>query len=549
MNVRTKLILSYALVITLCLALAGAVSAALLRNYQLNQTRQRLADIAEPVAVILHENINPATFDAGALLTKEASQTQTRMILVQAPPRDVVAVRQGRPLLGVVIQDTGDGFTPGATIRLPEPVYQGWLNTLAQARRGGTLPPASGNDVPPVNAQIALPQPWEGSVELGDGRRVALAAVPLRAERGTAGFRVLIVAEPAGAPAPPFGRLVMPLLWAALSAFLVSILLALVLARSITRPLVRLTAATRAVAGGDYAERVPVQGEDEVGELATSFNAMAAEIERAHRRERDVLANISHDLKTPLTSIQGFAGALVDGTCPPDSYPDVARIIEEEAQRMGRLVGDILQLSRLESGDFPLSPEPIDLAEFLNAGARRFAAKAAEGGVELRVTAPDAPAVFRADRARLEQALDNLVDNALRYTPRGGHIDLVGEVARGGPAPAARLLVRDSGAGIDPADLPRIFERFYQADKSRAGGGRRGSSGLGLAIVKELVERHGGTIYADSAPGAGTTMTIALPLGESDSRVVGLSGSTKTADGRRQTADGSTDRAAANRRI
>ena len=186
-NVRTKLILSYALVITLCLALAGAVSAALLRNYQLNQTKQRLADIAEPVAVILHENANPATFDAGALLTKEASQTQTRMILVQAPLRDVVAVRQGRPLLGIVIQDTGDGFTPGATIRLPEPVYQGWLNTLAEARRRGTLPPASDGDVPPVNAQIALPQPWEGNVALGDGGRIAVAAVPLRAERGTAG--------------------------------------------------------------------------------------------------------------------------------------------------------------------------------------------------------------------------------------------------------------------------------------------------------------------------------------------------------------------------
>lgn len=238
---------------------------------------------------------------------------------------------------------------------------------------------------------------------------------------------------------------------------------------------------------------------------------MAGEIERTRRRERDFLTNVSHDLKTPLTSIQGFAGALVDGTCPPDRYPAVARIIHQEAQRMGLLVGEILQLSRLEAGELPLSPTPVDLTEILHANAQRFAPAAAAAGVALRVeVAADSPITFWADRARLEQALSNLLDNALRHTPSGGRIDLIGAPLHDRRTPAVQIIVRDTGSGIAAADLPRVFERFYQADKARAAG--RGGSGLGLAIVKELVERHDGTVRADGVVGGGTAITMVLPL-------------------------------------
>jgi two-component system sensor histidine kinase BaeS len=309
----------------------------------------------------------------------------------------------------------------------------------------------------------------------------------------------------------PLAAVLGPLGWSAGIAFLVSILVAFLLARSITRPLLGLTRATRALARGDYAQRVPVSGSDEVAELGGSFNQLAQDLDQVRRREKDFLANISHDLKTPLTSIQGFAGALVDGTCPPDAYPAVARIIHDEAQRMGRLVGDVLQLSRLEAGDLPLTLAPLDLADLLRAAARRFAAAAQDAGVTLRVEAPaDRTLTILGDQGRLEQVLGNLIENALRYTPSGGRIDLVAGTAEAEGQPMARLLVRDTGSGIAASDLPRIFERFYQADKSRVAG--RAGAGLGLAIVKEVIERHGGTIRAESTLGAGTTIAILLPL-------------------------------------
>jgi two-component system sensor histidine kinase ResE len=266
---------------------------------------------------------------------------------------------------------------------------------------------------------------------------------------------------------------------------------------------------------------------------------MAQEIERTRTRERDFLANISHDLKTPLTSIQGFAEALNDGTVPPDAYPAVARIIGDEAQRMGQMVGDLLQLSRLEAGELPLSLGPLDAGDLLRETARRFESRAAQAGIALLV-AP-APAGTRpgggalpllADRGRLEQVLGNLIENAIRHTPSGGRIDLVAQSTELQGRAAVRLIVRDTGVGIPPADLPRIFERFYQADKARAGkqGGRAGS-GLGLAIVKELVERHGGTIRVESTVGAGTAMIVTLPraMDGGSSRGIGEQGNRRDA--------------------
>jgi len=256
---------------------------------------------------------------------------------------------------------------------------------------------------------------------------------------------------------------------------------------------------------------VAIRGDDEVAELGRSFNLMAADIARVRRRERDFLANISHDLKTPLTSIQGFAGALIDGTCPPDAYPDAARIIYSESQRMVHLVGDILQLSRLEAGELTLTVAPVDLAALLRATAQRFADTASKAGVTIRLEgATDHPVFALADHGRIEQVLGNVVENALRFTAPGGRIDLISGRQDGAGPPLACLAVRDTGAGIAASDLSRIFERFYQADKSRVAG--RAGSGLGLAIVRELVERHGGTVHAESIVGAGTTITMTLPL-------------------------------------
>ncbi len=522
MHVRTKLMLSYAFVIAFCLLLAAVVSAFLLRRDQNQFANQRIKTIAEMSAVLLHDNPDPARFDAGAQVVTTAGQTGTRLIVVNANLRDLTTAQQ-RPNLprlfeGTVVLDTDGELAPGTTVRLPQGVYQDWRQfTTAQVVGRGTATPTL------KNAALALPPPSTYQTVLRDGPRLDLAMVPLRAERGapTNTFRVLIAAEPQGSAVRPVARLVRPLGWAALIAFLVAAPVALLLARSVTRPLIGLTRATRAVARGDYSQRVPVRDGDEVGELGRSFNQMAQEIERTRQRERDFLANVSHDLKTPLTSIQGFAGALTDGTVPPDAYPSVARIIHEEAQRMGQLVGDILQLSRLEAGDLALALTPLDAGELLRASARRFEAVAAQAGIALLVDVPAGATLgLLGDRGRLEQVLGNLIENAIRHTPSGGRIDLVAVPGEEQGRAVVRLLVRDSGSGIAPNDLPRIFERFYQAEKSRVvtprnGSGRAGS-GLGLAIVRELVERNGGTIRAESTLGAGTTMTITLPRTNDD---------------------------------
>ena len=514
-HLRTKLILSYACVIALCLALAAIVSTVLLRRYETSFTTQRILAIAESTGLILHENNDPATFDAASLLKSEASQTDTRLILVEANLRDVNRL-PGAALDVTVLQDTSGKLAPGTLVPIPREVFVGWRQSLASAAvRAGT-------PMPRVNAQLTLPGPYRFERALPGSPAASVAIMPLRGEKGAAGtFRMLIVTETPGGIERPFATLVVPLGWAAVIAFLVSSCVALVLARSITQPLLRLTAATRALARGDFAQRVPVHGDDEVAELGSSFNAMVGEIEATRQRERDFLANISHDLKTPLTSIQGFAGAIVDGTCPPDAYTDAARIIYAESERMGGLVGDVLQLTRLEAGQLTLEPGPIDLARLLHESARRFNPAATQAGVTVQVQSPPEGAVtFVGDRGRLDQVLGNLIENALRYTPRGGSLDLVGNADDTAKPPTVTITVRDTGAGIPPADVPRIFERFYQADKARAAG--RGGSGLGLAIVKELVERHGGTIRAESTLGAGTSITLTLPQQAVASRELGV---------------------------
>ena len=527
MHVRTKLILSYTLISALCILLATLVSGVLLWRYQGNFVHQRIEAIAETTAPLLHDNNDPARFDAAQQLTLTASQTDTRMVILTANLRDLTAA-QNRPGGGTaqrrfgatVAQDTAELLTPGTQIQLPRRIYEDWQSwqRAQNAAVLGGAPSGIATPVPLKNTQLTLPAPLNntrvGTMALRDGESLDLALIPLRAERGAPNgeFRVLIVAEPSGAPRRPLAAIASQLSKAALVGFLVSLIVALVLARSITRPLLGLTAATRALARGDYSQRVQVRGNDEVAQLGHSFNQMAQEIEQIRQRERDVLANISHDLKTPLTSIQGFAGALLDGTCPPEEYPTAARIIYDESERMNHLVGDVLQLSRLEAGELTLSLGPVDLHELLTQSVRRFAGTAEQAGVTLRVETPtNGPLRILGDRGRLEQVLGNLIDNALRYTPSGGRIDLVGGLIEDEGHSLARLIVRDTGRGIPTDDLPRIFERFYQADKSRVAG-RGGGSGLGLAIVRELIERHNGTIRAESTPGAGTAITILLPL-------------------------------------
>ncbi|HLZ69700.1 MAG TPA: HAMP domain-containing sensor histidine kinase [Dehalococcoidia bacterium] len=294
---------------------------------------------------------------------------------------------------------------------------------------------------------------------------------------------------------------------AAALALVAALTAAYFVARSVTRPLARVTHASEAMAKGEYEQQIRVEGRDEVARLARSFNGMAAQVSHSHQMMRDLLANVAHELKTPLTSIQGFSQALADGALQsPDEYASAGRIINEESERMRRLVNDLLYLSQIESGQATLDRQPVDLGALLDATSERVRWQLADEAKTLSVvTAPGLPMLLL-DPLRMEQVLGNLVDNALRFTPAGGAITLS---AAPTPAGGARIDVHNTGSYISPEEQERIFERFYQVDRSRRRNGHNG--GLGLAIAAQIAAAHGGTLTVHSDRETGTTFSIVLP--------------------------------------
>lgn len=290
----------------------------------------------------------------------------------------------------------------------------------------------------------------------------------------------------------------------ALGATCVALLAGVLLAHSLTRPIRELTAATQAMAKGDLAQRIPVRSKDELGALAESFNHMSAELARAEAARKQMTADIAHELRTPLSLILGHAEALSDGVLPPS--PESFGIIYDEAQRLVRLVEDLRLLSLFDAGELRLYPQAVAPAELLERALAAYRPQAEERGVELVLSAPSTLPKVLADPDRIGQVLSNLLSNALRHTPDGGRIVLTAVAMEG----AVHFSIQDSGPGIAPEDLERVFDRFYRADKARSRD--EGGSGLGLAISRSIVQSHGGHIWAESAPGQGATFHFTLPL-------------------------------------
>jgi signal transduction histidine kinase len=287
---------------------------------------------------------------------------------------------------------------------------------------------------------------------------------------------------------------------------LVALLLSVILAQTLTRPLRELTAATRAVARGNLAQEVPVRSQDELGTLAASFNQMSADLSRASAARRQMTADIAHDLRTPLSVILGYAESLKDGVL--EATPDVFEVMHAEALQLSRLIEDLRTLSLADAGELSLALESTTSGELLAHAAAAHRAQAAEQRIALVVdVADDAPAM-RVDPLRMDQVLTNLVSNALRYTPAGGTITLRAQ----SHAHGLRMSVSDTGPGIPPDALPHVFDRFFRAESSRRQDDG-GASGLGLAIARSIVQAHGGTLRVESPPGSGATFHIDLPDG------------------------------------
>ncbi len=296
------------------------------------------------------------------------------------------------------------------------------------------------------------------------------------------------------------------LLWAGATAVLIALLLGILLARQLTRPLRRLTAAARGVAAGDFSQRVPVTRSDELGDLARDFNQMAGALETSEATRRQMLADTAHDLRTPISIMRSHLEAMLDGVFAPT--PENLAVVHEETLLLSRLVEDVRTLSMAEAGQLPLALQKVDLAEQVQSAAAAFTPLAEADGITLRVAFSAAPTVT-ADPARLQQVLANLLANALRYAPQGSSDQPEVQIELSTGDGRARISVTDNGPGLQPDQQVHVFDRFWRSDAARSRG--EGGSGLGLAIARGIVEAHGGTIELSSTPGAGTTFTVSLP--------------------------------------
>lgn len=469
-SLRARLMVSYVLLILLTLCIAGAGGLLLLQDNQRGILNQRLLD-----------TLGPAALQARTSLARGVAPAQLAVeIQAQINPGWRVLFLDEQ---GAILADSANELVG---LRVPR---------LAALQNRGRLPFLAGRQ------------------KVGE-RDLMFVASPV--QQTPSGRTFLVLAAVLRPVLNGIEELAAPFLLAGIVALLTAMLLAYLLARSIARPLRELTRATEAIARNHYDTQIPVRGDDEVGRLAASFNAMTRAVQQSHRSQKDFVANVSHELKTPLTTIQGFAQAILDGaTRDLDGAQYAAQTIYAEAQRMARLVADLLTLARLDAGDVPMEQQTLQLAEIMPIWLERFHTRARNENITLTHAITSPPPIL-GDAQRLEQVVNNLVDNALKYNHPGGtvHVTLDRDdhfTAAGVKASAARsyarLCVQNTGPGIPRAAQARLFERFYRADPARTAGG----SGLGLAIVQEIVRTHHGEIRVHSEPGQGATFCLWLP--------------------------------------
>ncbi len=483
-GLRSRLFLSY---VTMLMLTIGVVVAALLvllntRPAPPDQTYRRLAPVALSVdyrqllvgtrmGVI---SLQDALQRLGEGLTQVAEERGVRILLIKAPEQLVLYDSSGQITAGTIFPGTLEPYTIPST--LVRGVFADQIDAVAGV------------------AQL------DGE----EWRYLGISAFALRGENVYTIFAEQPEPQSFRQSVNDYLPELAPVLVQALCVgLLAAIVLSAFISRGIASPLQDVARAADAVAAGQDDQRAPVAGPSEVRAVAEAFNLMSDKVQSEQRAQQDFLANVSHDLKTPLTSIQGYSQAIIDGAA---SNPvSAAGIIYDEAARLNRLVIELTDLARLQSGRFSMTLLPINLSQLSSAIGQRLSIVAREKGVRFEVITAPVPDI-QGDGDRLAQVLTNLISNALQYTPSGGSVWVRTGVKDGGVI----ITITDTGVGIPADELPRIFERFYQVDKAR--GPRRGS-GLGLAIVAEIVHAHGGTISASSpGDGAGATFTVWLPV-------------------------------------
>lgn len=402
--------------------------------------------------------------------------------------------------------------------------------TLMLARGDGSLVV-----ITPEGTLVAASQDWDVQVPQGRGEvsrgsltmegmgDVLYAATPIFAGRFDRDIDALVMVRPDDSAGLATADMLRALGFAALLLVLVGMPLAAWLGRSVARPLDRLAGATELVARGQVPAPLPEDGPTEVARASAAFNAMAAEVAMSRDMQRQLLADVRHDLRTPLTVISGFAEALRDGTATGNAATRAADAIADEAARLGRMLSDLGELAELDPGSPPLRPEALDAREMVMHAVRRFEPQAGTRGQRIRAADGSRPGPVLADRSALERILANLVANAIAHAPSpGGLIQIEALPVRSGDPPVGGrggwsgkpgvlVAVRDDGPGIPAGSITRVFDRFFRADPARSGPG----SGLGLAIVASLAHAQGGRAFAENPPGGGARVGVVLPAASS----------------------------------
>jgi signal transduction histidine kinase len=496
-SLYARLVAAFTLVIFLTLLLAGGATVWLIQDYRTRIEVNHLAELATVASGMGRqlERQDARPEEIAAFVASELRQTNVHVLVLD--PGGMVLAERPQPPEGAVFVGRSLAGLPAAAAIVPAPSL-GTGRSLAPAKAAiwrGTL----GSDRSYVLVTAILPTVVTGS---GDGRPEGLERFFAR----PASYRV-VLAVPSQNLASAWRELAPRLALAGLAAVPCSIAVALWLARSIARPLRRITQAAERIARGEWLQTVPVRGTDEIARLGQAFNLMSREVERSHRTLRQFVANASHELRTPLTSIQGFSQALAEGAiADPGEAIEAGAIINDEAQRMRRLVEDLLYLSRVESAVRQPAHEPVDLGALLLDEERRMRPAIAARRVRLLLELPELPPVL-GDEDELDHLFTNLLDNAAKYTPEGGTITVRAQVDEA----CVQVTVHNTGSYIPEEDRLHLFERFYRVDKSRAR--EVDGSGLGLAIAHEVAQRHGGTITVESDPQQGTAFVVTLPLG------------------------------------
>jgi signal transduction histidine kinase len=530
-SIRWRLVLSYVLLVLLTLGVVGAVILRLVESYAQRQEQEHLASNAQAVARQARGLIWPVLRHA-----ELQDLADTSSFLGDARVRILDSRHR-------VLADSTDARSQGAVwIMFP---FEWQLNLLDGLSDPLAFElPHSGPVVMPASwaeqVQIFERLPPEAALTLlrwqdrawGRGFELQLVQNPEQlqalADYGEAAPRSpQVLTLPVGEPGAPLGYVELSqgpdfvsdvlqttrkaFAYGALGAMILAVVVGLVVSRGLVAPLRELTGVTGQMSGGDLSTRAPVRRKDEIGQLAGQFNRMAGRLEASFSElasERDTLrrfiADASHELRTPITALKNF-NHLLQGAAADDPAARDEFLAESQVQldRLEWVTGNLLDLSRLDAGLVPLELARHDVGELIKSAAATFKPLVQEKEIRLTIRLPEPPTEIRCDRARIEIALGNLLDNACKFTPVGGKVEVGAEPA----GEVVRLWVQDSGPGVEPQDREHIFERFYRGRTATTNG-----SGLGLAIVQSIAQAHGGRVLLESEPGTGSLFVIELPI-------------------------------------